>query len=193
MQRGIFLVTMVIAFAPVFLQAQPYTSHGAAKIEVVGTSNIHDWTLTSPYGTCTGVFEMDGAGVITGLTNLGFTMTVTNLKSTHGGTMDNNAYKAMAADKYPNIKFNSSTATVKPNGDGTYLITAPGKLTISSGTKDVTLTAKGKVNPDKTVSISGSYKLVTTDYNVKAISIMLGAIKTKADVTINYTLTMKPQ
>jgi hypothetical protein len=34
---------------------------------------------------------------------------------------------------------------------------------------------------------------VTTDYNVKAISIMLGAIKTSANVKIDYTLVMRPQ
>jgi polyisoprenoid-binding protein YceI len=120
-------------------------------------------------------------------------MTVANLKSTHGSTMDNNAYKAMASDKYPTIKFNSSSVTVKSNGGGNYSITAPGKLSISSGTKDVTLVATGKMNADKSISINGSYALVTTDYNVKPISIMLGAIKTSANVTINYTLTMKPQ
>ncbi len=191
---GIHLVLFFLAIlAPVFLLAQPYTTNGAAKIVVAGTSNIHDWTLTSNYGTCTGTYEIDGAGIITGLTNLGFTMTVTNLKSTHGNNMDNNAYKAMAADKYPNIKFNSAKATITSNGGGNYSITAPGKLMISSGTKDVTLVATGKMNADKTISITGSYKLVTTDYNVKAISIMLGAIKTSPNVTINYTLTMKPQ
>jgi polyisoprenoid-binding protein YceI len=190
---GYLMILLLAIAAPVILHAQPYTTNGAAKIVVEGTSNIHDWTLTSNYGTCTGTFEMDGSGNITGLNNLGFTLTVTNLKSTHGSTMDNNAYKAMATDKYPNIKFSSTSVMVKSNGGGNYSITAPGKLTITSETKDVTLLANGKMNADKTISINGSYKLVTTDYNVKAISIMLGAIKTSPNVTINYTFTMKPQ
>jgi polyisoprenoid-binding protein YceI len=193
-KQGMQLLILVLAItAPVLLQAQAYTTNGAAKIVVAGTSNIHDWTMTSNYGTCTGTFEIDPSGNLTAVNNLSFTMTVTNLKSTKGNTMDNNAYKAMAADKYPNIKFSSSSATVKSNGGGNYTITAPGKLSISSGTKDVTLVATGKMNADKSISISGSHPLVTTDYNVKAISIMLGAIKTSANVTINYTLTMKPQ
>jgi hypothetical protein len=192
-QGGFLMILLLALAAPVILQAQPYTTNGAAKIEVAGTSNIHDWTLTSNYGTCTGTFVMDGSGNITGLNNLGFILTVANLKSTHGSTMDNNTYKAMASDKYPNIKFSCSSATVKSNGGGNYSITAPGKLTITSETKEVTLLANGKMNADKTISINGSYKLVTTDYNVKPISIMLGAIKTSANVTINYTFTMKPQ
>lgn len=129
------LMILIALIIPAILTAQPYTTYGAAKIVVEGTSNIHDWTLTSNYGTCTGAVEMDGSGNVSALNNLGFVMTVTNLKSTHGSTMDNNAYRAMAADKYPHIKFNSSSATLKANGAGSYTITAPGKLSISSGTK----------------------------------------------------------
>jgi polyisoprenoid-binding protein YceI len=77
--------------------------------------------------------------------------------------MDNNAPKAMAAAKYPTIKF---TGTVKSTGANSYTITAPGKLTISSGTKVVTLTATCKVNADKYLSTSGSCEFKTTDYRV---------------------------
>ena len=190
---GKLMILLFAIAAPGILHAQSYTTNGAAKIEVTGTSNIRDWTLASNYGTCTGTFVLDGSGNITGLNNLGFIMTVTNLKSTHGNTMDYNAYKAMVAEKYPHIKFSSTSAMVKSNGGGNYSFTAPGKLTINSETKDITLLANGKMNADKTISINGSYSLVTTDYNVKAISIMMGAIKTSANVTINFTLIMKPQ
>ena len=138
-------------------------------------------------------FQQDAAGVVAGMSNLNFSMNVNTLKSNHGSTMDNNAYKAISADKYPTIKFTGTSGTVKSNGANSYTITAPGKLTISSGTKDVTLTATCKVNPDKSLTISGFYILKTTDYNVKAISILLGAIKTSPDVTINYIMSVKPQ
>jgi hypothetical protein len=48
------------------------------------------------------------------------------------------------------------------------------------------------VNADKSISLDGIYKLVTTDYNVKPISIMLGAIKTSANVSVSYVFVMKP-
>jgi hypothetical protein len=107
--------------------------------------------------------------------------------------MDNNAYKAMGADANPNIKFSSASAAVKANGGNSFTITVPGKLSISNGSRDVTLVATGKLNPDRSFKVDGSYKLVTTDYNVKPISIMLGAIKTSANVNIVYSLTMKPE
>lgn len=175
-------------------QAQTkYTSGGNAKIVVNGTSNIHDWILQSSKGSCNGTMLLDGSGNLTGIQGLGFTMAVQTLKSEHGSQMDNNAYKAMTADKTPNISFSSESATVTAKGGGAYTISAPGKLQISSGTKQVTLVANAKMNADRSLTIDGAYKLVTTDYNVKPISIMLGAIKTSANVTINYSLVMRPQ
>jgi polyisoprenoid-binding protein YceI len=194
MKNVISLTTaLILIVLPFVLSAQTkYSSGGAAKMVVNGTSNIHDWKLEGAKGTCAGTFTLDAAGNLTALSGLSFTMPVTALKSEHGSQMDNNAYKAIGSDKYPNITFNSGSATVAKSGAG-FTITAPGKLQISSGTKDVTLVATAKVNPDKSLTITGSYKLVTTDYNVKAISIMLGAIKTSANVSIDYNLVMKPQ
>ena len=189
----VFLLPLLMSFLPLSLSDQNYSASNNVKITVLGTSNIHDWTLVSEKGNCTMVVQQDAAGAVTGMSNLNFTLPVNTLKSEHGNTMDNNAYKAMEASKYPNVSFKSSSVTVKPNGANSYTVTAPGKLTISSGAKDVTLTGTCKVNADKSVTITGSYKLKTTDYNVKPISIMLGAIKTGADVTIQYSLTAKPQ
>lgn len=192
-------LTAPLFFAFLFLlalssQAQTkYTSGGNAKIVVNGTSNIHDWILQSSKGSCNGTMLLDGSGNLTGIQGLGFTMAVQTLKSEHGSQMDNNAYKAMTADKTPNISFSSESATVTAKGGGAYTISAPGKLQISSGTKQVTLVANAKMNADRSLTIDGAYKLVTTDYNVKPISIMLGAIKTSANVTINYSLVMRPQ
>jgi hypothetical protein len=165
----------------------------STKVVIEGTSNIHDWTMTSNTGSTSGTWTVDAAGIPTALTNLSFIVNVTTLKSEKGSTMDNNAYKAMAAEKYPAIKFSSTSATIQSKGGNAFTVTAPGKLSISSGTKDVTLVANGKVNADKSLTLDGSYKLVTTDYNVKAISIMLGAIKTSANVNIKYSFTAKPQ
>ncbi len=190
---GTVLFFLLISFYSVSSIAQTnYSSNGVAKTIIEGTSNIHDWEMVSDKGNCTMTFQQDGTGTINGISNINFTMMVNTLKSSHGTSMDNNAYKAMASDKYPNIRFVSSAGTIKANGGNSYTLTVPGKLNISSGTKDVTLNATCKVNADKSVSISGSYKLNTNDFNVKPISIMLGAIKTSPDVTIKFSINVKP-
>ena len=182
----------LLSFIPLSLSDQQYGTANNVKITVLGTSNIHDWDLTSEQGTCTMTVQMDANGTLTGMSNLNFTLPVNSLKSKHGNTMDNNAYKAMNASSYPSIAFKSSSVAIKAGGANAYTLTAPGKLNISSGSRDVTLTGTCKVNADKSITVSGSYKLKTTDYNVKPISIMLGAIKTGADVTVQYNLTAKP-
>ena len=169
-----------------------YSASGSVKTTIYGTSNIHDWEMSSPNGTCSFSLNMDAGGNLTGVSNVNFQMAVKSLKSKHGNQMDNNAYKAMAADKYESIRFQGSGGTVKGSG-GNYTLTVTGKLNISSGTQNVTLTANCKVNADKSVTVDGSYKLNTNDYNVKPISIMLGAIKTGENVTIKYNMVAKPQ
>jgi hypothetical protein len=195
-QNRINLVALIVAvlfLIPIVSFSQDRLGTNSAKLVIKGTSNIHDWIMTSEKGSCSASFVSDATGNPTAINNLNFIVSVTTLKSEKGSTMDNNAYKAMAAEKYPAVKFVCTSGTVKSNAAGGYTITAPGKLSISSGTKDVTLVATGKMNSDKSIKVDGSYKLKTTDYNVKAISIMLGAIKTSADVTIVYSMTMKPE
>lgn len=185
-----FLLQMFLIVLPGVMFAQTKSTN-AAKVVIEGTSNIHDWIMTSKSGSFSASFTTDAAGVPTAITNVNFQVAVTTLKSEKGSTMDNNAYKAMNSDKAPYIKFTGATATVKPGAGGTFTVVAPGKLTIAGATKDVTLTAVGKVNADKSITFDGSYKMNTNDFGVKPISIMLGAIKTSADVKIVYQLTAK--
>ncbi len=187
------ILPLLMSFLPLSLGDQAYAANNNVKITVSGTSNIHDWDLISEKGSCTMTVDMDAAGVITAFRNLNFSIPVNTLKSKHGDKMDNNAYKAMNASTSPTVVFKSSSVGLKSSGANAYTVSAPGKLTINNVTRDVTLTGNCKVNPDKSVLVTGSYKLTTTDYNVKPISIMLGAIKTGAGVTILYNLTAKPQ
>jgi hypothetical protein len=193
-----FAIPVLIAFASMVSLQQAsaqatYSANGVVHTTIMGTSNIHDWELISSKGDAAMTLQMDVSGNITGIGNVYYDIQVYTLKSKHGSQMDNNAYKAIDAATYPTITFIGGAGAIKSSGSGKYSITAPGKLTISSVTKDVTLTATAKVNIDKSVTIEGSYKITTTDYNVKAISIMLGAIKTSPNVTINYSMTVKPQ
>lgn len=171
------------------------TTYGTQTVNTVieGTSNIHDWELISNKASCTMQLTLDASGKLTGIGNVQYVIQVNTLKSKHGSQMDNNAYKAMNASDHPIIRFNGSAGTVKPSGSGVYVVSVPGKLNISSGTRDVVLTSTLKMNTDRSVTLEGIQKLKSTDYNVKAISIMLGAIKTSPDVMVKYNMNVKPQ
>lgn len=193
--RSAFYLFVLSGILLINVAVQAQTSYGTQTMNTVieGTSNIHDWELISRKATCTMQLSMDAAGKLTGISNVQYSIQVNTLKSKHGSQMDNNAYKAMNADDHPTIRFTGATGTIKPASAGTYVVSVPGRLMISSGSRDVVLTATLKVNADRSVTVDGAQKLKTTDYNVKAISIMLGAIKTSPDVTVKFNMNVKPQ
>lgn len=188
----VLLLASTVAFS-FMVRAQTNFSTQTMSTIIAGTSNIHDWELVSNKAACSLQLNFDASGKPVSIANVQYAIQVNTLKSKHGSQMDNNAYKAMNAESHPAIKFTGNSGTIKPGSAGSYVVSVPGKLSISNGTRDVVLTASLKVNADRSVSIEGSQKLNTTDYNVKPISIMLGAIKTSADVTVKYNMNVKAQ
>jgi polyisoprenoid-binding protein YceI len=167
-----------------------YHPAGNVQITIEGTSNIHDWTMKSDQGTCTGEIEINNSGALAGLSALSFSVPAESLKSEHKA-MDKNTYKALNTNKYGTISFTVEAVGLKPAGNSGYILTAKGKLTISGVTKDILLTANGVINPDKSITYNGSYKLKMTDYNVEPPSIMFGAIKTGDNVVVKFNLILK--
>lgn len=167
-----------------------YQEKGNVKIVIEGTSNIHDWDMTSEKGICTAVFNVNNTGSLTSISSLNFSLPAESLKSEHTA-MDKNTYKALHTNTYPTITFTGTSASVKPDGADGYILTTRGNLVISGVTKDVVLVAKGVVNADKSMTYSGSYELKMTDYNVTPPSIMLGAIKTGNKLVVKFNLVLK--
>ncbi len=71
------------------------------EILVEGTSNIHDWEMTSEKAV--GTVESNSSTI----SKISVEIPVKSLESGKGG-MDKNAYKALNEDDYPTIKFTSS-------------------------------------------------------------------------------------
>lgn len=184
--------TLVIYSVSVFNTVNSQTTYqtaGPVKITIEGTSNIHDWEMNADKGNSTAVFVTDAHGAINSLSSLTFTMPVESLKSEHTA-MDKNAYKAMHSDKYNSLTFTVLSASVRPAGNN-YQVFSKGRLTISGVSRDVDVVALCTVNADKSISVTGSYKLKMTAYNVTPPSIMLGAIKTGDDLTVKFNLLFK--
>lgn len=147
---------------------------------------MHDWKETSSKGSVTAVFSWSG-NKISDLSQLVFTLPVTSLKSEHK-TMDNNTYKALKADKHPEIAYTLSSAKVTPVNPTTFTIKTKGRLTIAGTSRETEVDATAKVNADNSISVSGSKKLKMTDYGVTPPKVMM--IKTGNDLTISYNLRL---
>lgn len=183
-RRQALLALLLVLNIPISLFSQTRYRSSAATITVSGTSTLHDWTETSTKGTAQAVFLING-GKISDLSMLVFTVPVTSLKSEHK-TMDNNTYKALKADKHPEIAYTLSTATVTPVNATTFAIKSRGKLTIAGTTRETDVDATARLNADNSISINGSKKLRMTDYGVTPPKVMM--IRTGNDLTVSYQL-----
>ena len=171
------LKTLILALGLVsgFAAGQKISSNNVRTV-VSGTSTLHDWKMTSANGTFSGTVSGNA------IQDVQYSMNSKSIKSGKGA-MDNNAYKAMQADKYPNITFSANSINM---GKGTMT----GKLTVTNTTKTITL----PVNVSKagnTYTVWGSAAIKMTDFGVKPPSFMMNTVKTGNDITITVNAVAK--
>ena len=151
-------------------------SSNTVKTVVSGTSTLHDWKMTSANGTFSGTVSGNS------IRDLQYSMVSKSIKSGKGA-MDNNAYKAMQADKYPNITFSAASVNM---GKGTMT----GKLTVTNITKTITLPVNVSKAGDS-YTIWGSASIKMTDFGVTPPSFMMNTVKTGNDITITVNAVAK--
>jgi polyisoprenoid-binding protein YceI len=202
MKTGIFnkqflLITAAIALTIFFTMPQTLKAQGNYKvsqgkdvtIKVLGSSNIHDWTMTATGIESQGQFKFEG-GQLQALTSFGLVVEAKSLKS-ESTSMDGRCYKTIKADQYPKITFKLTSAAVTEVQKNKYTIKASGELTISGATQPVVLTVTAVVNADNTITCTGAQKVKLTDYKIDPPTFLLGAMKVYNDLTIQYNLIYK--
>jgi polyisoprenoid-binding protein YceI len=191
MAKTIGRLSFFIFLFSITASAQVKYQNPSAKISIEGTSNLHDWVMNSEKSNCSGTFTVGANNAITAVTGVNFSIVVETLKSEHKA-MDKNTYKAMNTDKYPGITFVAASSSIKPAGSDSYTVTAHGKLTIASVTKEVDVIATCKVNSDNSINCTGSFKFKMTEYKVTPPSIMFGMIKVGDGITFKFNFNLKP-
>lgn len=184
------LTILVVLSATAFTQktsAQTvYGSTSASQIKVSGTSNLHDWDMLASKFTCNGTFIVEG-GQLQDISSLSFVLPVKNLKSKET-LMDTRTYKALKAGEHDQITFKLTEATVSASQK---TIRATGNLTIAGVSNQVVILTNYVINQDESITCKGSKLIKMNDYNMKAPSFILGALKTGNEVTIDMLLILK--
>lgn len=180
-----FLIITVLTSQNLKAQSS-YTVAPGSQITVAGTSNLHDWTMSSSKFTCDGNLTVAG-GQLKAISSLTFVLPVQNLKSKES-LMDTRAYKALNEEKYDKMSFKLTNATVV---EAQKIVKVTGNLTISGVTKAITIQSNYVVGSDESVLFKGSKAIKMSDFNVKAPSFMMGALKTGDDLNINIVLKLK--
>lgn len=186
--RPLFLLSFLLS--GLLASAQTRYLGSAIDLTINGTSTLHDWTMKSLKADCSANFTINGAGQIVGVDGLVFSTPVTSLKSEHT-SMDNNAYKALKTDKNPMISYTVNTVTVAPAEAGGVVVTCKGKLSIAGASRDEDVIALCRLNPDNTISVTGTEKISMKEFSVDPPTFMMGTIKTGNEIVLSFHLTLK--
>jgi len=193
--KQILILTIVgiLGFSSLLKAQTSYklASNPDVSIKVLGSSNVHDWVMTSTAMESQGEFTFEGAA-LSALHAFKFSLAFTSLKSEHT-TMDNRTYKSVNAKKYPTISYKLTSARVSTTEKNKYLVKTKGELTIAGVTQPITMDVTALINADNTITCTGSEKIKLTDYGIKPPSFMLGAMKVANDLTVQFNLIYKNQ
>ena len=99
------------------------------SVKVLGSSNVHDWTMAAQNPVCEAEFSVV-AGDVKTIKSLNFSVDAKALKSEHS-SMDDRTYKTIKADEFPKIVFKLTSATVTQGAKDKFTISATGNLTIA--------------------------------------------------------------
>lgn len=175
-----FLSLFLIAFIGFSNAQQTYlVNEKESNVLVEGTSNIHDWEIEVE--DLESKLEMGDKSDID-IQSITFQVPVKSMDSGKRG-MDKNTYKALDADEYEFIKFNSTS--VKSSA-GKH--TASGDLSIAGTTNQVDIPLEISKNGNK-INITTSYVINMLDYKIEPPTAMFGTIKTGENVTVKIKLT----
>lgn len=172
----VLITNQALAQTPYYLKTD--------KLTVEGTSTLHDWESEVTKVDWSGQFVIENNKLIS-VASARVTIPVTSIKSDKGRIMDNKTYEAFNNEKYPNITFQLTEATIK--GDE---IKAKGTLSMAGNSKTIEMIAKTKVAGSGEVMITGSYKINMRDYKMEPPTAVMGTIKVGEEVTVNFDLTL---
>lgn len=182
------LAAASLAITAPALAQRSVTFSPASRIVIEGRSNVHAWTCaTSSFEATATAPDLPATESGSKLTALALSIPVKSIDCGHGD-MNRNLQKAMHADEHEMITFRMSSYEAVKKGDS-YDAVMRGTLTINGVDKPVDVRASVTPNASGGAEVVGSTPLKTTDYNVKAVKVMLGTLRTSPDVTITFRLT----
>ena len=146
-----------------------------STVIVSGTSTLHDWEMQAE--------EIKGLVELDSLANLKFEFqAIVDALRSDKSKMNKLAHKTLNKNEFPNITFNGASLN-----DKTEEIFIEGELRISGVTKNIVFSSNFK-NENGVIHLEGSCPLKMTDFGLTPPSALLGAIKTKDDIQVNFDL-----
>jgi len=99
--------------------------------------------------------------------------------------------QVLEVDKFPEIRFKSSSVAATKNPEGNYALKITGDLTLHGVTKQVIVPGQLDLKSDS-LQAQGSLPLKQTDFGIKPVSVAGGSIKVKDEVLLTFTIAAHP-
>lgn len=181
----VFGSLLIMLLSVQFSVAQTYNlSNNSSTLKVDGTSNLHDWSITSNNQKGKMTAEVND-GKVTKIQALEFSVATESLKSGKSG-MDKNTYKALKSDKHKQITFTmNNVKSLNCSSANSCKATVNGNLNIAGVSKPVDITFDIKVS-GSSITLNGNRKIKMTDYKVDPPTAMLGTITTGNEVNVIF-------
>jgi YceI-like domain len=167
-----------------------------SKVTLAGSSNVHDWACRS--SSFNASIELDSTYQVRPLTAVAKPITkvvvdipVKSLKCGHG-KMDDNMYKALKADEFPEIRYVLETYEINKE-----LTTADSLVARTIG--EVSVAGKSAKVEIPIVAIrmnggamrgEGTARLLMTDFGIKPPVALLGTLRTRNEIEIKFQVLL---
>ena len=182
-----FTSSIIWVSSSAYTQTQSFRPGPGSFITVIGTSTLHDWEMRSEIMSSEVVFSTNDSGFPESIESVTFRLNKTTLISDKSG-LDRRAYEALNAKRYPEIVFRTNgSGSLSKSGDN-YRVSSLGELTVGGVTRQVTVNATCINGDDEILVCSGSTRLKMSDFNIDPPVMMLGALRTGDEITINYNI-----
>lgn len=184
----ILLLFLCICLSPAF--GQTAYKIKANKLNIAGTSSLHDWVSDATQLEWSGSFDVQDKKVVQ-VKDVRVKIPVKSIKSEKGSTMDEKTYEAFKSEKNPNITYVFQSAKISGSGPD-FVLETIGALQMAGATKNIDMTVKAKVLANGDIQLTGSRKINMTEFGMKPPTAVLGTIKVGPEVTVNFDLTVTP-
>lgn len=187
-KASLILTTALVLPFLLWIPVRPHTLK-SFKMSIAGTSSLHKWESSVGIATVKSDIVINEAG-LEAINNLYLEVDGKSIKSTKGSVMDKKTWEALKTDQHPKITYQlSKIESITPAG-GDYDIKALGNLTIAGVKQAISMTVKGKILSNGSLSIKGSKALKMTDFKIDPPTALMGTLKTGNDITISFDIVL---
>jgi len=100
--------------------------------------------------------------------------------------------EVLESSQYPEIVYECNSILGNRIRDGQYAVALNGELTLHGVTRGQTIRAKG-VLTDDTLRAFGDFSLLQTDYDIKLVSALGGALRVKDELKVSFDIVARKQ